>query len=77
MPIDSAISTLLQNGLLGAIIVILGAVVVYQYKQLNNEKLERLKDWQNGNMSNVQALTEIRISIQRMLDLLTQAKRDV
>jgi len=77
MPIDSAISTLLQTGLLGAIVVILGAVVVYQYKQLNNEKLERLKDWQNGNMSNVQALTEIRISIQRMLDLLTQAKRDV
>lgn len=77
MPIDSAIDTILQNGLLGALVIILGAVVIFKDKALTQEKLDRLKDWQSGNMTNIQAITEIRITLQRLLDLITQSgKKD-
>ena len=76
MPIDTAISSILQTGLLGALVVLLGGVVVYQNKELTKEKLERLKDWQNGNMTNIQTITEIKITLQRLLDLLTQSGKN-
>lgn len=76
MPTDDAISTILQSGLLGALVIILGGVVIYQNKELTKEKLDRLKDWQSGNMTNIQAITEIRITLQRLLDLITQSGKN-
>jgi hypothetical protein len=76
MPIDTAISSILQTGLLGALVVLLGGVVVYQNKELTKERLERLKDWQSGNMTNIQTITEIKITLQRLLDLLTQSGKN-
>ena len=76
MPIDTAISSILQTGLLGALVVLLGGVVIYQNKELTKEKLERLKDWQSGNMTNIQTITEIKITLQRLLDLLTQSGKN-
>jgi len=76
MPIDTAISSILQTGLLGALVVLLGGVVIYQNKELTKERLERLKDWQSGNMTNIQTITEIKITLQRLLDLLTQSGKN-
>ena len=76
MPIDTAISSILQTGLLGALVVLLGGVVIYQNKELTKERLERLKDWQSGNMTNIQTITEIKITLQRLLDLLNQSGKN-
>lgn len=43
---DGAITTLVQNGVLGALVVIEGFVIVYLYKQVNTEKDKRLADSQ-------------------------------
>lgn len=75
-PVNSAISTILQNGLLGALIIILGFIVVYLYKEVQQSKLDRLNDWISHSSSVNQTIIEVRVFMQRIIDLIQQGKKD-
>ena len=76
-PINSAISEILKNGLLGAIVIVLGIVVVFLYKEVQTSKSDRLNDWINHSSSINQTVIEVRVFMQRIIDLLQQGKKDV
>lgn len=67
-----AISKILETGLLGAIVIVLGFVIVFLYKELDKSKKERLDDWQRHDQEDNKVISEVRVFMQRILDLLQQ-----
>jgi len=76
-PINSATSEILKNGLLGAIVIVLGIVVIYLYKEVQQSKCDRLNDWINHSSSINQTVVEVKVFMQRIIDLLQQGKTNV
>ena len=75
-PVTTATNTFLSNGLLGATVVILAVAVIFLYREAQQAKNERLTDWINHNTSITQTVIEIRVFMQRIIDLITQGKKD-
>lgn len=75
MNLENATGKLLETGILGAIIIILGSVIVYLYKEAQQTKVDRLNDWINHENQTNLTIIEIKVFMQRILDLI-QTKKD-
>lgn len=74
---QSALKSILENGLLGAFVVILMIVVWYLYKELQTSKDNRLSDLRMQNQDGDKVILETRNFMQRILDILQKGKEDV
>jgi len=75
MSLDSSINKILESGLLGAIIIVLGFTVFYLYREVDKAKSDRLNDWMTQKQEDIKVFNEIKMFMQRITDLL-QGKND-
>lgn len=70
-----AIGKLLETGVLGAIVVILGVVVIYLYKENSKIRDDRLTDVKEFLSKDIAFREEIKSLIQNILELIKEEKR--
>lgn len=70
-----AIGKLLETGVLGAIVVILGVVVMYLYKENSKIRDDRLTDVKEFLSKDIAFREEIKSLIQNILELIKEEKR--
>lgn len=72
---DEAISKILNSGLLGAIVVILGFVIWYMYKRQNAQEEKHFQDMKTVWENDVKFREEIKILLSNLVELFKVEKK--